>query len=147
MGILSYTGWNINQKSARNFNRKKKNHNGLYQAPTQRVHPRGLVSEPGNWLGLCGWCILGRSRRLLPAFYATLRLVLPEAAASGTSYVHLFSMLWPVPLAGLLYLANRHRPTAPTGSSAQILAATWKNWKEAGVKRRYWRENGRLPAA
>ncbi len=99
------------------------------------------VARPGDWIGLGGWCILGRHKTLLPSFWATLRLVLPRVELAGLTHVHVFGVLWREALGGLLWLADRHGLTISTDSSAPMLACTWKNWRKAGARRRYWRDN------
>ena len=80
------------------------------------------VATPADWLGLGGWCVLGRwRRRWLSAFWETLHACLPLAARAGLRHVHLFGVLWPPALGGLLWLADRHGLAASTDSSAPLL--------------------------
>jgi hypothetical protein len=99
------------------------------------------VATSDDWIGLGGWCILGRHKKLLPVFWATLRLILPRIERAGVKHVHIFGVLWREALGGLLWLADRHGLTVSTDSTAPVLACTRKDWKKAGVKRRYWRSN------
>jgi hypothetical protein len=100
------------------------------------------VARPGDWLGLGGWCVLGRwQRRWLPAFWATLHAVLPRIAARGVGHVHVFGVLWLPALGGLVWLADRHGLTVSADSSAPLLAATWPDARKAGLRTAGWRAN------
>jgi hypothetical protein len=100
------------------------------------------VATPADWLGLGGWCVLGRwRRRWLPAFWETLRTCLPLAAGAGVRRVHVFGVLWLPALGGLLWLADRHGLAVSTDSSAPLLAATWPDPKRAGVRAATYRGN------
>ena len=109
---------------------------GGRRRPVPGVRGRGAEGgPPGDWLGLGGWCVLGRwRRRWLPAFWETLRACLPLAARAGVRRVHLFGVLWPPALGGLLWLADRHGLAVSTDSSAPLLAATWPDPRKAGVR-------------
>jgi hypothetical protein len=100
------------------------------------------VATPADWLGLGGWCVLGRwRRRWLPAFWETLHACLPLAARAGLRHVHLLGVLWPPALGGLLWLADRHGLAVSTDSSAPLLAPTWPDPKKAGVRAATYRGN------
>jgi hypothetical protein len=43
------------------------------------------VARPGDWIGLGGWCILGRFTSWLPVFWETLRRILPLVASAGVT--------------------------------------------------------------
>jgi hypothetical protein len=93
------------------------------------------VATPRDWIGLGGWSILGRyQRQWLPAFWQTLSTCLPMIAAAGVPHVHVFGVLWPPALGGLLWLADRHGLTVSTDSSEPLLAATWADPKKASVR-------------
>lgn len=98
-------------------------------------------AQPDDWLGLGGWCILGRHTRLLPTFWTTLYSVLPLVAVAGVRHVHIFGVMWQTALGGLLWIADQHGLTVSTDSSAPILACTWKDAKKAGCRAPYWRDN------
>ena len=100
------------------------------------------VAAPADWIGLGGWCILGRYRhRWAPAFWETLRAGLPPIARAGVRRVHLFGVLWPPALGVLLCLADRHALAVSTDSGAPLLAATWPDPKRAGVRAATYRGN------
>lgn len=97
-----------------------------------------------TWIGLGGWCILGREKSLLPSFWKTLYLILPEIARSGIDYVHLFGVLYEPALGGLLWLADRYGLKVSTDSSRVIKDCTSNDpikLKRAGARARGWRAN------
>src|SRR5262249_10197144 len=56
------------------------------------------VAQPGDWLGLGGWCLLGRAKRLLPEFERMIMAGLPVAAGPGVPHGPPFRVLSPSPL-------------------------------------------------
>lgn len=112
---------------------------GQYVACTRAVLD---VARPGDWLGLGGWCILGRWQRAwLPTFWATLRAVLPLTAAAGVGHVHVFGVLWLPALGGLLWLADRHGLTISTDSARPLMDVARGDPKRAGARGATWRES------
>lgn len=107
------------------------------------------LATPDDCIGLGGWCILGMRKRWMPTFWQALRLVLPMIAASGVRRIHIFGVLYQPALGGLLWLADRYRVgdeyqfVVSTDSTAPVLACTWKDWKKAGARERYWKDNVR----
>lgn len=100
------------------------------------------AARPGDWLGLGGWCILGRQpRRWSDVFWATLWQVLPLVAAAGIEHVHLFGVLYLPALGGLLWLADQHRLTVSVDSCKPIVAATWADARKAGMRADTWQGN------
>lgn len=99
--------------------------------------------RPGDVFGLGGWCILGRERKWLPTFWASLRKVLPAVAAAGVTDVHVFGVMWRVPLGGLLWLADRYGLAVSTDSGKAVSDCNWKgdNAKKAGRLCETWEEN------
>lgn len=91
-------------------------------------------ANPGDWIGLGGWCILGRFTSYMPAFWATLYRILPRIAAAGLSHVHIFGVLYPPALGGLLWLADRHGLTVSTDSSSPLVVPTRKDVKKSGAR-------------
>lgn len=101
------------------------------------------LATPDDWIGLGGWCILGMRKSWMSTFWQTLPLVLPMIAATGVTHVHIFGVLFLPALGGLLWLADACGLTVSTDSTAPVLACTWKDWKKAGARERYWRNNVR----
>src|SRR5579883_1639824 len=98
-------------------------------------------ATPGDWIGLGGWCILGWWRSWLPEFWRTCRLVLPLVAEAGISRLHLFGVMYPPVLGGLLWLADRHGLTVSTDSSGPVLQPSWPDAKKAGALADTWEAN------
>lgn len=98
-------------------------------------------ATPNDWIGLGGWCILGRWKSWLPEFWRTLRLILPDIAAAHIGRVHLFGCIWPPALGGLLHLCDEFGITVSADSGGPVLNCTWKNKKKSGARERYWRDN------
>lgn len=99
------------------------------------------LAKPHDWIGLGGWCILGMRKSWMPTFWQTMRAVLPQIASAGVRHVHIFGVLFLKALGGLLHLADACGLTVSTDSTAPVLACTWKNWKKAGARDPYWRNN------
>ncbi len=98
-------------------------------------------AQPEDWIGLGGWCILGRFTTLLPEFWTTLYHVLPRIADRGIKHVHIFGVLYRPALGGLLWLADSYGLSVSTDSTAPILDCTRADPQKAGVRRNYWRDN------
>lgn len=97
-----------------------------------------------DWIGLGGWCILGRYTSWLPTFWATLHLILPRIAEAGIGHVHIFGVLYLPALGGLLWLADEHGLTVSTDSSAPTRSAsvtTERARKKAGARAETWEGN------
>jgi hypothetical protein len=56
-------------------------------------------------------------------------------------HVHVFGVLWPPALGGLVWLADRHGLTVSADSSAPLLAATWPDSQKAGMRAPGWAGN------
>lgn len=98
-------------------------------------------ARPGDWLGLGGWCILGRFTSWLPQFFATLNHVLPLASNAGLSRVHIFGVMYPPALGPYLWLADQLGLTVSTDSSKPAMDTTRKNPKKAGQREATWEKN------
>lgn len=101
------------------------------------------LAQPHDWIGLGGWCILGRERRWMPTFWQTMRAVLPQIKAAGISHIHIFGVLYLEALGGLSWLADQYGLTVSTDSTGPILNCTWKDQKKSGARMPYWRDNVR----
>lgn len=99
------------------------------------------VTAVDDWIGLGGWCILGRWLSWLPEFWRTLQLCLPRIAHAGVRHVHIFGVLFLRALGGLVWLADRYGLTVSTDSTAPVLACTRGNARKAGVRAEGWRAN------
>lgn len=99
------------------------------------------VATPADWIGLGGWCIIGMRQTWMPTFWQTMRLILPQIKAAGIGHIHIFGVLFLKAMGGLCYLADQYGLTVSTDSTAPVLACTWKDWKKAGARHHYWRDN------
>jgi len=100
------------------------------------------VATPTDWIGLGGWCILGRwQRRWLPTFWQTIARVLPQIAAAGIRHLHLFGCLWFPAVGGLLWLADHYGLTVSADSARPVLDAARTDGRKAGVHGETWRES------
>lgn len=101
-------------------------------------------ARPGDVFGLGGWCILGLQRSWLRTFWESIRRVLPMMAAAGLSRVHIFGVMWTVPLGGLVWLADRYGLVVSTDSKKAVSDCRWKTpeqRRQAGARRDTWEEN------
>lgn len=105
------------------------------------VHAVLAVATPADWIGLGGWCILGRWTSWLPTFWATLGAVLPAIAGAGVTHVHIFGVLYLRALGGLVWMADRLGLIVSTDSTAPVLACARGNAAKAGVRAAGWRAN------
>lgn len=99
------------------------------------------VIQPNDIFGLGGWCILGMKQSLINVFWQTLYRVIPLIAASGVKDIHIFGVMWRVPLGGLLWLCDQYGLNLSTDSTKPILDTTWANKKQSGAKFDYWLDN------
>lgn len=99
------------------------------------------VAQADDWIGLGGWCILGRYTTLLPEFLRTLYLILPRIAAAGVQHVHIFGVLYLPALGGLQWLSDLYGLTVSTDSTAPIMACTRRDKRKSGARCDYWRDN------
>lgn len=98
-------------------------------------------AQPGDWLGMGGWCIVGRWQSWLPEFRRTVAAIMPLAADAGLSRVHVFGVLWEPALAALVWHADQHGIAVSTDSTAPLLAATRGNGRKAGLRGTDFRTN------
>lgn len=99
------------------------------------------LAEPQDWIGLGGWCIVGRWQSWLPEFQRTIARSLPVIANAGVGHVHLFGVLWEPAVASLLWQADQYGVTVSVDSTAPVLAATRGNARKAGMRAATWRGN------
>lgn len=98
-------------------------------------------AQAGDWIGLGGWCILGRFTSWLPIFLETLHQCIPLIASSSVKHVHIYGVLWDKALAPLLWICDRFELSVSCDSSRPILDCTIADAARAGVKHPYWRDN------
>lgn len=109
-----------------------------YQECTQGVLAH---ATPEDWVGLGGWCILGRQTSWLPTFWASMRRCLPLVADAGVTRVHVFGVLYRPALGGLLWLCDGLGLSLSTDSSGPVLQTTWPDKIKAGACEPTWEAN------
>jgi hypothetical protein len=98
-------------------------------------------AQPGDWFGLGGWCILGWWRSWIPVFWDAMRRTLPQVLAAGVMHCHIFGVMYPPVLAGLLWLCDACGLTLSTDSSGPVLQVLWKDKVRAGAYKDTWEAN------
>lgn len=102
--------------------------------------------QKGDWLGLGGWCILGRPqfRYWMPAFRETLLEVIPIVASSVVQHVHIYGVMY-LPACGYLqHVCDRYGLTCSTDSKRpldDVRRSTQKGMIKSGARSFNWREN------
>jgi hypothetical protein len=104
--------------------------------------------QPGDCLGLGGWCILGKQKRWLPTFFQVIDEIIPAIAEAGIDRVHIFGVTWYKPIRGcipplpvLLHQCDRYGIKLTTDGRSPIGNALWSDWRKAGATFPYWRHN------
>jgi hypothetical protein len=96
----------------------------------------GLI-EPGDILGLGGWCITGKMpRRMMPTFRATIRRVIPFAALRGVERVHIWGVIYAPALGELAWLCDQHGIQLSTDSAGPSTRPAFGEWGYAEWKDR-----------
>jgi hypothetical protein len=97
-----------------------------YLACTQGILP---YFQPGDVLGLGGWCITGKiPRQVLPAFREMLHLVLPFVGQEGITRIHIWGCLYAPALGELLYLCDQYGIALSTDSVGPSLRPVYGKW-------------------
>jgi hypothetical protein len=100
-------------------------------------------SAAGDWVGLGGWCILGRMSSWVPTYWETLHQVIPLIAQSPVNHIHLYGSMLDESLAPLLWFCDQHGLTCSADSKRPITDITYPDPIRAGVRCTYWRDNVR----
>jgi hypothetical protein len=79
--------------------------------------------RPGDWLGLGGWCIIGRYKRRFDELRQVFRKVIPLARERGLTRAHLFGVMWESALALFQYHSDQAGIEPSTDSSAPLFYA------------------------
>lgn len=97
-----------------------------------------------DWIGLGGWCILGKQQRWMPTFRETILQVIPLVAASPVRHVHIYGVLFEPALGNLLWLCDHYELTCSTDSKKPLSDCRWKTPEQriqAGARQHYYRDN------
>lgn len=105
-----------------------------YLACARHVVP---LLESGDFLGLGGWCILGKQRSLLPLFAETMTLLFPFLGREGVARVHLWGVCWPPALEIILWLATQYSIDVSVDSAHPSFHPVQGQWGYGS-----WRDNG-----
>lgn len=84
--------------------------------------------EPGDILGLGGWCILGKIHSLLSVFRETMSLLLPFLGREGVEWVHLWGVCWSPALEMVTWLATQSGVKVSVDSAHPSLHPVQGQW-------------------
>ncbi len=85
--------------------------------------------QPGDILGLGGWCITGKApRQVLPAFREMLHLVIPFVGREGITRIHIWGCLYAPALGELLCLCDQYNIKLSTDSVGPSLRPVYGRW-------------------
>jgi hypothetical protein len=85
--------------------------------------------QPGDVLGLGGWCITGKlPRQMLPAFREMLHLLIPFVGREGIKRIHIWGCLYAPALGELLYLCDQFDIKLSTDSVGPSLRPVFGKW-------------------
>ena len=99
------------------------------------------VAKYGDWIGLGGWCILGRRLRYLPVYYEVLHECIPLIASSPVRHIHLFGVMLEEALGPLAWMCDRYNLTCSADSNRAWKDLTRSDLKKSGARCSYWRDN------
>lgn len=104
------------------------------------------VATPQDWIGLGGWCILGKEgfKHYLFEFYKVLNECLPLIAQRGVKHVHLFGVRYEPAVAPMQFVCDRLGLSCSTDNARFLIdcrSSNPKQLKKSGAKRFYWRDN------
>ncbi len=102
------------------------------------------VASDRDWIGLGGWCILGKQQKWMPTFRQTLIEVIPLIAASPVKHVHIYGVLFEPALGNLLWMCDRYGLTCSTDSKKPLSDCRWKTAvqrKQAGARCDHYKAN------
>lgn len=106
---------------------------------------RGLmpyIDPERDIFGLGGWCISGKMRAIMrPVFQETMSRVIPFLAGEGVQRVHIWGVIMPELLGGLLWLCDQHGLTLSTDSAGPTLNPVFAEWGYGKRKHGGWRNN------
>jgi hypothetical protein len=93
--------------------------------------------QDGDYLGLGGWCVIGRFRRqMLPIFRETLLCVIPFIASQSIRKVHIWGVIMPQALGELLWMCDQYGIEVSTDSSGVCTQPIFGQWGYGE-----WRDN------
>lgn len=102
------------------------------------------IATSADWIGLGGWCILGKQQRWMPTFRQTLIEVIPLIAASPVNHVHIYGVLFEPAIGNLLWMCDRYGLTVSTDSKKPLSDCRWntpEQRKQAGARFDNYKQN------
>lgn len=102
------------------------------------------VAEETDWIGLGGWCILGKQQKWMPTFRQTLIEVIPLIAHSSVKHIHIYGVMFEPALGNLLWMCDRYGLTCSTDSKKALSDCRWKTperRKQAGARCDNYKDN------
>lgn len=97
-----------------------------------------------DWIGLGGWCILGKQQKWMPTFRQTLIEVIPLIAQSPVRHVHIYGVMFEPALGNLLWMCDRYGLTCSTDSKKALSDCRWKTAaqrRKAGARCDHYLDN------
>jgi len=97
-----------------------------------------------DWIGLGGWCILGKQQKWMPTFRQTLIEVIPLIANSPVKHIHLYGVTFEPALGNLLWMCDRYGLTCSTDSKKALSDCRWttpERRKQAGARCDNYKDN------
>lgn len=93
--------------------------------------------DPEDILGLGGWCITGKMRKVMtPVFRETILTVIPYVAKHNVKWVHIWGVIYPTALGELLWLCDQYDIKVSTDSAGPSFRPAMGSWGYDG-----WTDN------
>lgn len=85
--------------------------------------------DSGDILGLGGWCITGKMRKIMtPVFRKTILSIIPLIAKWGIKRVHIWGVIYPVALGELLWMCDQYEIKVSTDSAGPSFRPAMGSW-------------------
>jgi len=82
-----------------------------------------------DMFGLGGWCIIGKMRKIMmPVFRDTMTRLIPFLGREGVKRVHIWGVIMPAALGGLLWLCDQHNIALSTDSAGPSVHPCFGEW-------------------
>lgn len=102
------------------------------------------IATADDWIGLGGWCILGKQKAWMPTFRQTLIQVIPLIANSPVRHVHLYGVLYEPAIGNILWMCDRYGLTLSTDNKkalADCRCTSPEKRKKAGAREKHYQAN------
>lgn len=85
--------------------------------------------DPEDVLGLGGWCITGKMRKIMtPVFRETILSIVPLIAKHNIKWVHIWGVIYPVALGELLWMCDQYEIKVSTDSAGPSFRPCFGSW-------------------